>query len=158
MQLIPWSVWPSSPQTAITPPCHIMPLLIILDCRILRPAQVRKLFFWSNTTSRFSNAAQWLDLSLLTTHSNHPIKKQTTGWLTDAAENSVANQDPFPDPDSPPFYSSLSVVLCSPLSHHYTFSKIPPDFFSSSPPSLSDFQASCTSYPCTVAILTSPKA
>jgi len=135
-----------------------MPLLIILDCRTLRPAQVRKLFSRSNATSRFSNAAQWPDLSLLTTHSNNPIKKQTTGWLTDAAENSVANLDPLPDPDSPPLHSSLSAVFCSPHSHHYTFSKIPPDFLSSSSPSPSDFQASCTSYPCTVAILTSPKA
>jgi len=64
-------------------------------------------------------------LSLLATHSNSPIKKQTTGWLTDAAENSVANQDPPPDPDFPLLYSSLSAVLCSSISHHYTFHKIP---------------------------------
>jgi hypothetical protein len=131
MQLIPWSIWPSSPQTATTPPCHIMPLLIILDCRILKPAQVRWLFSWSNTTSRFSNAAQWPDLSLLTTHSNRPIKKQTIGWLTDVAENLVANQNPLPDLDSPPLYSSLSAVFCSPPSLHYTFSKIPPPRISS---------------------------
>jgi hypothetical protein len=58
-----------------------MALLIILDCRTLRPTQVKKLFSRSNATSRFSNAAQWpyLFLSLCTTHSNSPIKKQTTG-------------------------------------------------------------------------------